>query len=77
MKEGIVTKTPSICGNNAVYEVSIDGKEFSAESVGAQAVKDYLFVRTGQSIEFEGNITSSHIEVQNAKIDIVSIVDTQ
>lgn len=75
MNEGIVTKTPLICGNKAVYEVSIDGEKFSAESDGAQAVKDYLFVRTGQSIEFEGNITSSHINVQSAKIDIASIID--
>lgn len=77
MKEGIVTKTPSICGNNAVYEVKIDGKEFAAGSGGAQAVKDYLFVRKGQSIEFEGDISSCHIEVQSAKIDIASIIDTQ
>lgn len=77
MKEGVVTQTPLICGNNAVYEVNIGGKEFLAESGGTQAVKDYLFVRKGHSIEIEGEITNSHIEVQNAKIDIASIINTQ
>lgn len=77
MNEGIVTQTPLICNNKAIYEVNIDGEDFTAESAGTQAVKDYLFVRKGHSIEIEGNITSSYIEVQNAKIDIVSIVNTQ
>lgn len=77
MKEGIVTRTPIICDDKAVYGVKFDGKEFLAESVGTQAVKDYLFVRKGQCIDIEGNIISNHIEVQDAKINIASIINTQ
>lgn len=76
-EEGIVTKTPLICKNRVVYEVKIGDEDFMAESVGTQAVKDYLFVRKGQNIDIEGDIISNQIEVQNAKIDIASIINAQ
>lgn len=74
-KEGIVTKPPLICDNKVIYEINVDGGEFMVGSIGVQAVKDYLFVRKGQSIEIEGNITNSYIDVQKAKIDIAEIVN--
>lgn len=77
MNEGIVTQSPLICNSKAIYEVNIDGEDFIAESVGAQAVKDYLFIRRGQNVEIDGDIYDKHIVVQKARIDISGTLDTQ
>jgi len=74
---GVVINVPEIINNKAIYEISIDGKRFTAESVGNQAIKDYLFIRKGQNVEIEGDISDKHIEVQQAKIDISGMINTQ
>ena len=70
-RAGTIIEMPKTLDNNDVYEVKIDGENIIARSAGKQAVKDYLFIRKGQSVEIEGNIINSHIEVQSAKIDIL------
>lgn len=76
MNEGIVTQAPLICNSKVIYEVNIDGEDFIAESVGTQAVKDYLFIRRGQNVEIEGDISDKHMVVQKARIDISGTLDT-
>lgn len=75
-QSGIVTNMPEIINNKAIYEISIDGEDYIVESDGTQAVKDYLFIRRGQNVVIEGDISDKHIEVQKARIDISGTTNT-
>lgn len=51
--QGIVTEDVTQEENWSHYTIKSDGKEYTVLSTGRQAIKDNLFVRKGQCMEFE------------------------
>ena len=51
--QGIVTEDVSQVENCSQYTINSDGTEYTVLSTGRQAIKDQLFVRKGQCMEFE------------------------
>lgn len=51
--KGIVTEEVTQDEDRSRYTIRSDGKEYTVISTGRQAIKDNLFVRKGQCMEFE------------------------
>lgn len=50
------------------YSIQQDGKRYEIISRGLQAIKDYLFVRKGQSMIIDGNPVGEVVYVEKAHV---------
>ena len=60
--QGIVIEDVMQDENYSHYTISSDGTEYTVLSTGRQAIKDNLFVRKGQCMEFECSDISENSE---------------
>ena len=52
------------------YLVNVGGREYEIVSKGRQAIRDYLFIRKGQSVEIEGKIEGFSICPEKCRISL-------
>lgn len=72
--KGKVLSEPEVDCERVHYTADFQGKVCTVNSSGKQAVKDYLFVRKGQSIEVEGIVQDNTLDVQSARIEIGNLI---
>lgn len=67
-KEGTVLKICEADIGHIRYELQTDENVIEAYACGIQAVKDYLFLRSGYYIIVEGEFDGSCIKIDKSKI---------
>lgn len=72
--KGIIEKPASINGNQVEYQVDSGGRIYVIISKDKQAVKDYLFLRKGQSVEVVATEENEEYISYGSKIELARLV---
>ena len=56
--------------NKASYDIISEGERYIVTSEGKQAIKDMIFIRRGQQVCIDADVTGRTLKVRSSMIDI-------